>query len=89
MMENLTEMALKLSEEVGHLRKDDEISKMKMEAISASEPPCITYVQDSLTWRDVISSAAPKNNGVKIYKDALSAGSLSLCLGIRNFLLIL
>jgi hypothetical protein len=34
-------------------------------------------VQDSLAWHDT-SSAAPKNNGVKIYKDVLPAGCFSL-----------
>jgi hypothetical protein len=78
MIENLTEMALKLKEEVVHSRKDNEILKIKMETTSASERPCVAYVQDSLTRRDVTSSAAPKNNGMKRHKDALSAGCVSL-----------
>jgi hypothetical protein len=35
-------------------------------------------VQDSLTRRDVASSAAPENNAVKTYKDALSSDCVSL-----------
>jgi hypothetical protein len=38
----------------------------------------VAYVQDSLTRRDVTSSAAPKNNGVKTHKDALSASCTPL-----------
>jgi hypothetical protein len=37
MMEHFIEMGLKLSEEVGHPRKDNEILKMKMETVSVSE----------------------------------------------------
>jgi hypothetical protein len=62
-------MALKLSEEVGHFCKDNEILKIKFETISASERSCVTYVQDSLTWPDT-SSVAPENNGVKTYKES-------------------
>jgi hypothetical protein len=41
MIDNLIEMALKLSEEVGHLQKDNEILKLKMETFSATKRPCV------------------------------------------------
>jgi hypothetical protein len=43
---NLIEMVLKLSEEVGHLRKDNEILNMQMKTISTSQGPCVAYAQD-------------------------------------------
>jgi hypothetical protein len=78
MIENLIEMVLKLSEEVGHLRKDNEILKLKMKTFSATERPSVACVEDSLAGREVTSSEAPRNNAVKTYKDALSAGCVSL-----------
>lgn len=78
MNENHMEMFLNLSEEVGQLCIDNDIYKTKMEIISATERPNVTYVQESLTWCDVTSSATSKNNPVKTYKDTLSAGSVSM-----------
>jgi hypothetical protein len=75
MIENLIETVLKLSEEVGQSRGDNEYSKMKMENIyTESRPSLSSCVQDSLPRRDVTSSAALKDNVPKTYKDALSAG---------------
>jgi hypothetical protein len=71
MIKNLTEMVVKLSEEIGYLRKDNEMLEMKMETISASKRPSVAYVQDSLARCDVNSSAAPENSGMMIYKEAL------------------
>jgi hypothetical protein len=51
---------------------------MKMETISAIVLPSVAYVEDSLTRREVTSSAAPESNAVKTHKDALSAGCVSL-----------
>jgi hypothetical protein len=74
-IENLTEMVLKLSEEVGQLRRDNEYLKIKMESIYTESRPRLSCVQNSLPRRDVMSSAALKDNVPKTYKDALSAGS--------------
>jgi hypothetical protein len=78
MIGKLIEMVLKLCEKVDHLQKDNEILEMKMETISATESASVACVQDSLTQRDVTSSAAPENNGVKTYKDVLSTHCFSL-----------
>jgi hypothetical protein len=39
-----------------------------------ARPSLLSYVQDSLPWRDVTSSASLKDKVPKTYKDALSAG---------------
>jgi hypothetical protein len=51
---------------------------MKTETISGTERPSVAYVEDPLTRRDVTSSGAHKNNGIKTHEDALSAGCVSL-----------
>jgi hypothetical protein len=78
MTKNVIPIVLKLSEDVGQHHKNNKILKIKIKIVSASEPPCMTYVQDSLARRDVTLSAAPKNNGMKAHKDALSANCVSL-----------
>jgi hypothetical protein len=55
-----------------------DILKTKIEIISATERPNVTHMQESLTWCDVTSSATPRNNSVKTYKDTLSTGSVSM-----------
>jgi hypothetical protein len=83
-IENIIEMVLRLSEEVGHHRKDIEILKTKMKTISATERSSVAYVEDSWTRRDVTSSAASKNNVEKTYQEVLSRWP-----AICNFLLVL
>jgi hypothetical protein len=70
MMEKLTEIVLKFYEEVSYLLKDNEILKMKTGSISEIERPYVTYMQDSLTCRDMTSSVDPKNTELKTFNDA-------------------
>jgi hypothetical protein len=75
---NRSRFVAKLSAKLSHLYKDNEILNVKTKSISATERPNVTCVQYSVTRRDVKSLSAPKNKYVKTYKDALSAGCVSL-----------
>jgi hypothetical protein len=75
-------MDLKLYEGLGHLRKDNDFLKMKMEIITASEQPSVAYVQDLLTRCDVTSSASPmeRRHTKMLYRLCLAAPeSASFC----------
>jgi hypothetical protein len=80
-------MVFKISEKVGHLSKVNGILKIITENISAVERPSVSHMQDSLTRREMTSSAAPKNNTVKTFK-MLCQLAVSRYAWILQFLLI-
>jgi hypothetical protein len=71
-------MILEISEEIGHLDKDNEILKIKMDNITAVERSSVSHMQEPFTRREVMSSAALRNNTVKTFRDASSGGCVSL-----------
>jgi hypothetical protein len=73
-----TRLKTPLKWEVQQLCMDNDILKTKMEIIPATERPNVTHVRESMTWCVVTSSATPRNNSVKTYKDTLSVGYVSM-----------
>jgi hypothetical protein len=62
-------MVLKLSDEVGQLRSDNQSLKANIGSIAGAALPCVL---EPLSGRDV-TSPLPKDIAVKSYKDVLSA----------------
>jgi hypothetical protein len=57
LLENLIEMVLKLSDEVGHLRIDNQSLKAKIESIAGAARPYVSScVLEPLSGRDVTST---------------------------------
>lgn len=68
-------MDLKLWEEVGNLRKTNGILKMKIETISATDP---ASHMGKIHWHGVMWRHQRLLRAAQTYKDAMSAGCLSL-----------